>query len=61
MGLTSDHDIDAGADCFVHSALLFSVTVIHGTVPDELVLCQFPKGIRLMSQIVLNFGASPKI
>ena len=44
MGLTNDHVTDAGADCFVHLALLFSVIVIHGTVPDKLVLCQRETG-----------------
>ena len=34
-GLTSDHIINAGDDCFTHLALLFTAIVVHGTVPDS--------------------------
>jgi len=29
IGLTSDHVINAGDDCFVHLALLFFASVVH--------------------------------
>ena len=34
-GLTSDHIINAGDDCFTHLALLLSAITVHGTVPDN--------------------------
>jgi len=41
MGLASDYVINAGDDCFVHlallfTALLFSEIAVHGTVPNKL-------------------------
>jgi hypothetical protein len=44
---TSDHFINAGNDCLVHIALLFTAMAFHGTAPDNL-LCStiipIPKG-----------------
>ena len=34
-GLTSDHIINAGDECYTHIALLFTAIVVHGTVPDS--------------------------
>jgi hypothetical protein len=46
-GLTSDHIINAGDDCFTHLALLFTAIVVHGTVPDSFLystIVPIPKG-----------------
>ena len=46
-GLTSDHIINAGDDCFTHLALLFPAIVVHGTVPDSFLystIVPIPKG-----------------
>jgi hypothetical protein len=46
-GLTSDHIINAGNDCYVHMAMLFSAIIAHGTVPDSFLystIVPIPKG-----------------
>ena len=46
-GLTSDHIINAGNDCYIHLALLFSAIIVHGTVPDSFLystIVPIPKG-----------------
>src|SRR5664279_3158638 len=46
-GLTSDHIINAGDDCFTHMSLLFTAIVVHGTVPDSFLystIVPIPKG-----------------
>jgi hypothetical protein len=46
-GLTSDHFINVGDDCFTHIALLFSSIVVHGSSPDTFLrstIVPIPKG-----------------
>jgi len=46
-GLASDHIINAGNDCYTDMALLFTVIVVHGTVPGSflyIIFVPIPKG-----------------
>jgi len=55
--LSSDHFINAGNDCFTHIAMLFSATVVHGSLPDTFCTAQlflFPKVAVLIFLIVLT-------
>ena len=45
--LSSDHFINAGDDCFTHTAMLFNATVVPGTLPDTFLystIDPIPKG-----------------
>ena len=57
-GLTSDHIIDAGDDCFTHLALLFTAITGHGTVPDNFLystIVPIPKGKHGITSDSSNF------
>jgi hypothetical protein len=46
-GLSSDHILNAGSDCLIHIALLFSAIIVHGSSPDKFLLSTvnpIPKG-----------------
>ena len=46
-GLSSDHFINAGDDCFTHIAMMFNATVVHGSLPDTFLystIVPIPKG-----------------
>jgi hypothetical protein len=36
--LPSDHILNAGSDCLIHIALLFSAIIVHGNLPDKFLL-----------------------
>ena len=57
-GLSSDHFINAGDDCLIHVAFLFSSTVIHGVVADSLLkntIVSIPKGRNVNLSDSANF------
>jgi len=54
-GLTGDHVITAGDDCYTHMALLFTAIVVHGFVPDSFFLYSTIVPIRETCHTVLIF------
>ena len=57
-GLTSDHIINAGDDCFTYLALLFTAITVPGTVPDNFLystIVPIPKGKHGITSDSSNF------
>jgi Reverse transcriptase (RNA-dependent DNA polymerase)/Endonuclease/Exonuclease/phosphatase family len=56
--LSSDHITNAGDDCLIYIACLFTAIVVHGAVPDDLRVCTvvpIPKGRNVNASDSANF------